>query len=774
MAASVVGSVVGGLVGGGALVSQTQFHLTFLGSLAGLGMPAAFGLWMGVALGLGLLFGSIARPAIEAYASATGWLTARIAPLRILTSPLRILPPLGRAAGGVGLLYGLLMGGLVGAVAVPAAVGASVPPGEWTGVVAGYAVFGLFLGVAFGLTLEGTLPVPSLSFVGPTVRASLLAPVLAGAVSGALVYALQPLYLRFLATIPGIGTPAAGLGIWLGLTLVAGLVFAALASGHAARGNGTTGYGVVYGIVLAVFVGLLAVPAAVSALTQWSLEFGDVSGGTLGAFVVYGLVLGSVFGKTVNGKPLRPLFLAGRTRATVLTALVAGVASGFVILRTTYLQFFLSDAVGGHGSVGAGFGVWLAVAVLLGLGFAAFPALRVEGDEYPGQGGLKMGLLYGLVVAVPVGALLMPQLIDALTRYTPPTPFTNGQPLAAFLVFGLVQGVTYGGLRGSGRILPRFLRGRGVPVLGGSLLGAAAGAAFIYAATPGVYLLILGGIVGSPSLGAGIGVWLALSVLLGTAFVPLAARAVESRVGLLRGVGVGAVYGVVLAGALGVVGIPAATNLAIPNTNLSVIAYVVFGAVFGGTYGSLRKRTIVDEARPTPTAVGTTGQRAVVFGSLFGGSVGGLIAHHAVGQIPIVMLYFGALAGYGGSVTVGWAAWLTLCLLLGVAFAVAVGPRLGGYARTVDEFAERDQDVEAVFGDITDQAPITVTATVAGFGYGVIVAVAVGALAFPVLVNATTGPNISLGSPVLQEYFLLAFVAYGVVMGMGYGVIKEF
>ena len=28
--------------------------------------------------------------------------------------------------------------------------------------------------------------------------------------------------------------------------------------------------------------------------------------------------------------------------------------------------------------------------------------------------------------------------------------------------------------------------------------------------------------------------------------------------------------------------------------------------------------------------------------------------------------------------------------------------------------------------------------------------------------------------PVLQPYFLLAFVVYGLIMGIGYGIVREF
>ena len=767
--AAVVGSVLGGLIGGLVLYALTTFHVPFVGSLVGFGaMPAALGVWLGLALVLGLVFGSIAEPAIGYYRSAGTWVTARIASLGKLADTV----PVG-AAGGTGLLYGLVVGAAVGLVGVPSAVGGNVPPVEAGPILAGYAVYGLVLGIGYGAAREGTIPVPSFTFASPAARAAAFAPLLAGAISGAIVYAGQPLYLRYLATIPGYGTVGAGFGLWMGLSLVLGLVFAYLALDHAARGNATTGYGFVYGVVLAVFVGLLAVPAVVSATTPWNFAYGDVGGATLAAFLVYGVTLGSVFGKMVNRRPLRPGFLVGRSRATVIAALVAGGLTGALLYQAAPVSLILLAELAGGGGYAAGFAVWLGLAVLLGFGFAAFPARRVERRDYPGQTGVKVGLGYGLLVALPVGLLVVPQAVGSTTRFST-APLTGGAVLGAYVLFGLLHGIAYGGIKGSGRITPVFLQGRGRPVLGGVVAGAAAGAVVAYAAsvTPGFYFRFLGGMVGQGSVGAGLAVWFGLALLFGVLFVPLAANYVEAKPGLARGLSVGGVYGGVLAVLVGMFAVPSATLLEAPYTNPPVVAYFVYGLAFGGVYGVLRDRTLADERAPAPTAIGTRGQRAIVFGAMFGGSVGGLIVHHAVGAQPVAMLLMGALVGYPGSISVGWAVWLGLSLIMGMAFAVAVGPRLDGYARSMDEYVGRDEDLEAVFGDVVDRSPMTAAATLAGLVYGIVLAVAVGAIALPFAINTTT--QFSVSTPLLHPYFLLAFVLYGLVMGLGYGVVREF
>ncbi len=606
----------------------------------------------------------------------------------------------------------------------------------------------------------------------PVGRATLLASLVAGVVSGGVVYGLQTLYLRYLGAAVANGSPTYGLAAWVGMTVVLGVVFAAVARSRAREGRGTTGYGLAYGIVLAVFVGLLAVPIAVTASTQWEFPYTQVGVGALAGFALYGLVLGSTFGKRVNRRPLRPAFLVGRTRSTVLASLVAGVvAAGVMVAAAPHHLVYFALLVDAGGSVPVGAAVFAAASVLLGAGFASLPARRVERDD--GGSGLKLGAVYGVVLAVVGGAVVISRLLGAATVYAPAPP--TGGVLAGYLLFGAVLGAGYAAVEGE-HALPAFIRGRAVPVVGGTLVGGGAAAAYIFLVKPQPhYFLALSYLGVRPSWRLGVGVWFVLAFLLGVAFVPLGARAVEARIGLGRGVVAGTTYGAVLAGALGVFLVPTLVQsrgypIDAPSTQPTVLAYVVFGLVFGGVYAVLRRGRLARERLPTSPAVGTRGQRAVVFGSLFGGAAGGLVAHHTVGEVA--MLFMGALVGSPGSVGTGWAVWLGLSVLLGMVFAVAVGPRLDDYSRSVDEFAEREADVEETVGGYLESAPVTTTATMAGFVYGVAVAAAVGAIAVPIAVNTVSTYGMLV--PTLQPYFLLAFVVYGLVMGLSYGVVREF
>lgn len=767
--AAVVGAVLGGLTGGLALYALTTFHLPFMASIVGVGGgTTALGVWMGAALVMGLLFGSVAEPSISYFGSLSTWLTDRVGLFRTIGTAV----PAGNGTA-VGLIYGLVMGGVVGLLAVPYVVVGRYPPAEATTILVGYAVFGIFLGFGYEHTRSGTISLPSTSLLSPTARGAVFAPIVAGALSGAIVYAGQPRYLLFLSTIPGYGSLNVGFGVWMGMSVVFGLLFTAVAYRHAARGNETTGYGFVYGVVLAVFVGLLAVPAIISATTQYDFGFGNVGAAALGGFVVYGLTLGSLFGKTVNRQPLRPTFLVGRTRATVVSALLAGGVSAAVVYAVAPVALFLLGYLPGPGGQPAGVATWIGIAILLGCGFAVLPARRVERREYPGQTGLKLGLAYGLLVALPVGGLLVPRAVGAVTVGFSIAPLTQGVVLGAWVLFGVVYGVSYGAIKGSGRVTPLFLQGRGVPVLGGTLVAGAVGGAVAYGTSvvPGFYLQLVGGAIGVPTVAGGLAVFFGIALLAGLLFVPLAGRTVEVDPTIVRGLAVGAVYGAALAAIVGAFLVPAVTVIESPHIKPPIAGYFVLGVVYGGVYAVLRRRRLRRETAPTSTTIGSRGQRAVVFGSLFGGSVGGLVMFHMVA--PVSMLYFSSLVGYG-SYAIGWAVWLVVALLLGGAFAVAIGPRVERYVDSIDEFAERDEDLEAVFGERFEHAPLTTTATVAGLVYGVVVAIAFGAIAFPLAVNTMTGPAIGLPVPVLQPYFLLAFVVYGTVMGFGYGVVTEF
>ena len=610
---------------------------------------------------------------------------------------------------------------------------------------------------------------------GPVGRATLLASLVAGVVSGGVVYGLQRLYLRYLGAAVANGAPTYGLAAWVGIMVVLGVVFAAVARSRARAGRSTTGYGLAYGIVLAVFVGLLAVPVAVTASTQWEFPYTQVGVGALAGFALYGLVLGSVFGKRVNRRPLRPAFMVGRTRSTVLASLVAGVvAAGVMAAAAPHHLVYFALLVDAGGSVPVGAAVFVAVAVPLGFGFASLPARRVERDD--AGSGLKLGVIYGVVLAVVGGAVVISRLLGAATAYAPAPP--TGGVLGGYLLFGAALGVGYAAVEGEDQrnALPTFIRGRAVPVVGGTLVGGGAAAAYVFLAKPQPhYFLGLSYLGVRPSWRLGVGVWFVLALLLGVAFVPFGARTVEARIGVGRGAVVGATYGAVLAGALGVFVVPALIRargypIDVPSTQPTVLAYVVFGLIFGGVYAVLRRGRLARERLPTSPAVGTTGQRAVVFGSLFGGAAGGLVAFHTVGEVA--MLFMGALVGSPGSVGTGWAVWLGLSVLLGTVFAVAVGPRLDDYSRSVDEFADHEADLEGTVGGSLEAAPVTTTATMAGFVYGVAVAAAVGAIAIPLAVNTVSTYGMLV--PTLQPYFLLAFVVYGLTMGLSYGVIREF
>lgn len=178
--------------------------------------------------------------------------------------------------------------------------------------------------------------------------------------------------------------------------------------------------------MLAVFLGLLAIPAAVTEVTQWEFPYTRVSVSAVVGFGLYGLVLGSVFGKRVNRRPLRPLFLVWRTRPIVVASVVAG---GVMATAAPHHLAYFAVMVGAGGSVPVGFALFVA--------FAVFPARRVERQDLPSQSGFKLGAAYGLVLVV-LGVVVIPQFLGAATAFDPP------RPRVGMLAGSLVLGVSYG------------------------------------------------------------------------------------------------------------------------------------------------------------------------------------------------------------------------------------------------------------------------------------------------------------------------------------------
>lgn len=778
--AALVGALLGGVVGGGALYLLAPGHLALLGAIVD--VPSAAGgflVWLVIAVLLGIGFAVVAGPAVNAYTNVVIKVTSRSDAARRVVQPLVMRSAMGTTASGIGLAYGIGAGIVVGAVAVPAVAGATTPfdpgvPSRNAGIVIAYALFGYVTGLGYGLALEGSIPVPSLAFVGPRLRALVVAPLLAGAISGAVLYAGRPVYLLYLGDVVGTTTYEAGFAVWMVLSVLLGFLFAATGGRPAEYGGNTAAYGLVYGLVGAVFLGVLALPYVIATTSQHEFTVPHANPVELVAFVVYGVVLGSAYGSVRNHRPIRPDFLVGRTRATVFSAVVAGGAvGGLLFAYAGFYLLLLAEVAGSPGDRGVGLVVWLALSLLFGLVFATLPAMRIDRVEDAYRAGLRLGLAYGVLLA-GVGMFGVQAVLASTLPYGIAVPNTNGVVVGAYSLVGLLIGVVYGITRQSGGLLAVVAGPRGTPTLAGAAAGGAVGAIVVYAASS-VYFTVLGGIVGTPALGAGLGVWFALVLLLGALFGPLCGRLVEVDPDPLRGLVVGLGYGVALAALVGAFGVPAVVNatteyaLQSPHLAAPLAGYVLFGAVLGAVFAHLSSPSVETASAGSPLAIGSEAQRATLFGSLFGGFAGGLVIHHAFG--PVGIRYVGSIVGQLSNAG-AWLVWLGLSLILGGVFSFSIDHRLEAYGAGLEDLAERNPDVAALLGPAIDGAPVTSAATAAGLAYGVVVAFVVGSVAIPIVVNTTT--QFRMPVPTFEVLFLVGFVVYGLLLGLGYGVVREF
>jgi hypothetical protein len=158
--AAVVGSLLGGAVAGLLLALIARSHLRLVGSLLGTtSLPGSVLVWLALAVVLGVGFYYVIGRTLDAYVRSVMGLTAKNAFLRKLLLPLVMRSALGTTAGALGLTYGLACGSLVGFVALPALVGVLTGAGPGVPAVDGavlvtYVVFGLVMGLGYGLTLE--------------------------------------------------------------------------------------------------------------------------------------------------------------------------------------------------------------------------------------------------------------------------------------------------------------------------------------------------------------------------------------------------------------------------------------------------------------------------------------------------------------------------------------------------------------------------------------------------------------------------------------------
>lgn len=325
-----------------------------------------------------------------------------------------------------------------------------------------------------------------------------------------------------------------------------------------------------------------------------------------------------------------------------------------------------------------------------------------------------------------------------------------------------------------------FGRGARLASIASGTLGGLAVAGVLYAGAYG-YLLSLGGLLGQPTVAAGLGVVVGLGAVLGLLFGSvLAAMYVDRRVLADTAPTAGLVYGLALAIPVSSFLLPALVGamtrfqMAVPNLSITaMLAWVVYGGVVGIGSRSIFLLLPVPDHRPTTGPQLWSGDedaiRAAGAGGLAGGVVGGIFLYVLAG--PLYLQYVGSVTQFGGSVGRGLLGWLAVALLFGVGFAPIAARTVTSYTNTVIAITSRNESIRGLILPAVRRSPLTTTAASVGIVYGVVVGMLAGVLALPYLVVAVTPFTYTSTWNPLAVVF--AFGLYGGVLGAVYGAILE-
>jgi hypothetical protein len=579
---------------------------------------------------------------------------------------------------------------------------------------------------------------------------------------------VAPLHLRYVGAAANSGSVGRGLLVFFAAASVLMAVFTLTAAKLGGRGPGyvrrTALAGLCFGALAGVALSLFAVPAVVNSETGFTLPspLGDQT--ILAGWALYGLFGGYGYARGVEGGSVLPDTPVDRVGAVSAATLVAGTVGSVLLYLISPLYLRFVGTLTRSGTLERGFLSVYLFALLAAVAVALFA------DETARRSGLRVGATVS-VLGVLFSLVVLPLYVNRATAFTLQVPLGNPRVVLGWAAFGIAFGLTYG-----------VVRRRETPLLGAhrtrATLYGAAGAGvvstFVFYAGWLVYLRYFGDIAGNASFARGTAVWAVLAVLFALGFALTLGEEIDPSTPFGDAVRRGTVFGAVLAGLVGLVVVPffvnetTASALPLPHADPAVLlGYVAFGAVLGATYRS---------ALPTDTerleadlSTRALRRRATTYGALFGAFVGGLVPQHLAGLVHL--RYVGSLAGQGGSVVGSWGVWLALTALFAVAFRFVIGGRLEEYERRIRAVAKQDADLNRLLGGALDDTPQTTTGMLVGLGYGIVLAVGVGMLAIPLVVDAATPFLMPL--PNLDAYVLLAFVAYGTVLGTGYRVLLE-
>jgi hypothetical protein len=448
----VVSALAGVYVGGLALLVVRPPHLRYVGTILGSGTQQR-GLLLLLLVGLVLTL-----------------LVARYA---------------GERTAGAPFSTGVFVGigtTVLGLFVVPALVGAiggwplRVPIGYFP-VAFGYFLFGFASTAAYGVLRRGGIDL--LADVRST--ATLKGLLGGGTVSGGLLVLAAEPHLLWLGTLLRSGTAGRGLLAWFVVCLPFAVLLAAVPGRRFDASTSTLDAGMtglVYGVGYAIVAGVALVPTVVDGVTPLQPYPAPYVGLGLFAYVLFGFVFAAVYRESLPlGEPRSGFTTAGPTggfrtpRAYLFGSLFGALTGGLAIhhLGGPVEMRYIGSVFKMGGSFTKAWLAWLVLALLLGGLFAIL--VRNKLDDYVNslimtssrnddlrrmlQPALKqaavtttstaVGLAYGVALAVVLGAVGLPLLVENLTVFSMgPAPNLDGGTLLGFVLYGGFLGAGYG------------------------------------------------------------------------------------------------------------------------------------------------------------------------------------------------------------------------------------------------------------------------------------------------------------------------------------------
>jgi hypothetical protein len=383
-----------------------------------------------------------------------------------------------------------------------------------------------------------------------------------------------------------------------------------------------------------------------------------------------------------------------------------------------------------------------------------------------------MGLTYGNVLGFGFFAYLVPITLG-INGYYVSVPLANFTVIFGYLLYSQILGATYGILLEQKWFDPAATATEQNAAAVGAVVGGLAGSGVLYAVGGRSALVSLGGVVGGEAVFTGVATFVGIALVLGIVFSWVLARTINDftntvimfsrrskvtqailvplikRAALTVTAGsMGLIYGLVAG--VGYLALASATS-AVPALGIAgVLAFAVFGSVLGNTYGLM----IESVGLTSPSEEVAAGIR----GSVIAGLVSGLLILGLV-LAGVVPRSDPLLAETG--LRNGFAIWMGLSLLFGLAFVGYVSRTINDFTNTVIMFSRRSKVTQKILVPLIQRAALTVTAGSMGLGFGLVA----GVVFFGVLLVSPL-PNTT-------PLVIVPFVVYGQVLGTAYGLQLE-